>query len=417
MKDSGVAWIGEIPKDWKISKIGALYIERNEKVSDFDYEPLSVTKGGVVPQLENAAKSSNHNNRKLVLKDDFVINSRSDRKMSAGIAYSNGSVSVINTVIYSNIISKEYTKYLLKNYSFAEEFYRWGSGIVADLWSTKWDKMKNILIPVPPLDEQEKVAKKIDTLSNNINNLISETKQSIDELKKYKQSIITEAVTKGLNPNAEMESVEIDEIKAHPKHWTLSKIKSHVQIDPSKQEHFSELPSEATFLPMNKLKNGFIINTEKDKTVNLENKYTYFAEEDIVIAKVRPSFENGNIAIAKNLLNKIGFGTSEIFVLRNKQMKITQQFLFYFLRNDIFIQYGSASMTGVAGLQRISSNFIMNYPIAIPPIEEQLQIVNYLNEKVKQIDELIQKKEKLIEELEQYKKSLIYEYVTGKKEV
>ncbi|MFU0789738.1 MAG: restriction endonuclease subunit S [Virgibacillus proomii] len=417
MKDSGVEWIGEIPKHWEISKIGAHYIERNEKVSDLDYEPLSVTKDGVVPQLETAAKSSDHNNRKLVLKDDFVINSRSDRKMSAGIAYSNGSVSVINTVIYSNSMSKEYTKYLLKNYSFAEEFYRWGSGIVADLWSTRWDKMKNISIPIPDIDEQVKIGKKLDTIIKKIDSIINETKLSIEEFKRYKQSIITETVTKGLKSDVEMESVDREEIKYHPKHWTLSKIKYHVEIDPSKHEHLCKLPSEATFLPMNKLKNGFIINTEKDKTEKLENKYTYFAEGDIVIAKVRPSFENGNIAVAKNLLNKTGFGTSEIFVLRNKDKGVIQEFLFYFLRNDIFIQYGSSSMTGVAGLQRVSTNFIMNYPIAVPPLEEQLEIVNYLNYKIKQIDKLITKKVKAIEELENYKKSLIYEYVTGKREV
>ena len=145
MKDSGIEWIGEIPEDWEVSKIGSHYIERTDKVSDLDFEPLSVTKNGIVPQLETAAKSSNHNNRKLVLKNDFVINSRSDRKMSAGISSMDGSVSVINTVLYSYTIDRDYTKYLLKNYAFAEEFYRWGTGIVDDLWSTKWLKMKNIV--------------------------------------------------------------------------------------------------------------------------------------------------------------------------------------------------------------------------------------------------------------------------------
>lgn len=98
MKDSGVEWIGEIPEEWEVANIGQYFKQRNEKVSDLEYPPLSVTKQGIVPQLDSAAKSSNHNDRKLVKKGDFVINSRSDRKMSAGVAQEDGSVSLINLV-------------------------------------------------------------------------------------------------------------------------------------------------------------------------------------------------------------------------------------------------------------------------------------------------------------------------------
>src|SRR5690625_2042354 len=136
MKDSGVEWIGKIPNEWEVNSIGSVYFQRNQKVSDLDFEPLSVTKNGIVPQLESAAKSDNHSNRKLVLKNDFVINSRSDRKMSSGISSMDGSVSVIDTVLYSNTIDRGYTKYLLKNYSFVVEFFICGTVIVDELWST-----------------------------------------------------------------------------------------------------------------------------------------------------------------------------------------------------------------------------------------------------------------------------------------
>jgi len=138
MKDSGVEWIGEIPEDWGLETIGKIFHNRNEKVSDYDFEALSVTKIGIVPQLENAAKSDNHNDRKKVCVGDFVINSRSDRKMSAGVSTLEGSVSLINLVLYSDKVLPAYSNYLLKNYAFAEEFYRWGTGIVADLWSTRY---------------------------------------------------------------------------------------------------------------------------------------------------------------------------------------------------------------------------------------------------------------------------------------
>ena len=98
MKDSGIEWIGEIPADWELSKIGTVYEERNEKVSDADFPPLSVTKQGVVPQLDTAAKTNDGDNRKLIRKNDFVINSRSDRRGACGISEYDGSCSLINTV-------------------------------------------------------------------------------------------------------------------------------------------------------------------------------------------------------------------------------------------------------------------------------------------------------------------------------
>ncbi|WP_321388236.1 restriction endonuclease subunit S [uncultured Enterococcus sp.] len=416
MKDSGVEWIGEIPEEWETKKIGSIFKQRNEKVSDLEYPPLSVTKNGIVPQLENAAKSSNHNDRKLVRAGDFVINSRSDRKMSSGISEECGSVSLINLVLHSRKMCGGYTNYVLKNVSFAEEFYKWGTGIVADLWSTKWESMKKIVMPYPNIEEQKKISKELDKKVAMINSVIGETKQSIIELKKYKQSLITETVTKGLDKNVEMKDSGVEWIGKIPKSWKLTKIKYCTLLDPPKYLH-GELPENATFLPMQKIKNGYLIIDEVGFTKDLLKKYTYFSENDIVIAKVRPSFENGNIAIAKKLRNGIGFGTSEIFVLRKKNEKINVEFLMYYLRNDNFINLGSASMTGVAGLKRISSDFINNYYLTLPNIEKQTEIVKFLDEKTSKIDQLIADKEQLIKEYESYKKSLIYEYVTGKKEV
>ena len=134
MKDSGMEWIGEIPVDWELSKIGSVYDERNEKVSDKDFAPLSVTKQGIVPQLETAAKTDNGDNRKLIRKNDFVINSRSDRRGSCGISEYEGSCSLINIVLKPQInVCNRYYGFVFKSDSFADEYYRWGHGIVDDL--------------------------------------------------------------------------------------------------------------------------------------------------------------------------------------------------------------------------------------------------------------------------------------------
>lgn len=170
---TSVDWVGDLPSHWQVQKINELFIERRVKVSDTDYPPLSVTKFGIVPQLSDAVKSKDGDNRKLVLRGDFVINSRSDRKSSSGISRYDGSVSLINIVLQPReSLFGDYYHYLLRSHLFAEEYYRNGRGIVADLWTTRYSEMKTIWLPVPPNDEQRAIAAFLDWKTNEINRLI-----------------------------------------------------------------------------------------------------------------------------------------------------------------------------------------------------------------------------------------------------
>lgn len=196
MRDSGVQWIGEIPTPWTLIRIGSLYGLRTQKVSDIDYPPLSVTKMGVLPQLDTVAKTNAHDDRKLVVKGDFVINSRSDRRGSCGISDYTGSVSLINTVLFPiTEMNPRYYNWYFHTVGFADEFYRWGHGIVDDLWTTGWHDMKNILISVPSLDEQQRIADYLDSKCAEIDNIITEKKQQIETIEEYKKSLIFEYVT------------------------------------------------------------------------------------------------------------------------------------------------------------------------------------------------------------------------------
>ncbi|WP_161980808.1 restriction endonuclease subunit S [Streptococcus sp. S784/96/1] len=406
MKDSGIDWIGEIPEEWEIEAISRVFSQRNVKVSDFEYAPLSVTKQGVVPQLDSAAKSDDHSNRKLVKRGDFVINSRSDRKMSAGISQYDGSVSLINLVMkpMDDKLQTDFIGYLMKNYGFAEEFYRWGSGIVADLWSTNWERARKIQLPLPPLPEQEKIAQFLDRKTALIDDIIKDTKTSIEELKAYKQSLITEIVTKGLDPTVKLVPSGIEWVGNVPEGWEVVKIKNISQLRNEKDiyetgQKFLALEKMLSYRP------GYI-----DLLTEVEGGYQQVVKiDDVVFSKLRPY-------LAKVAISDFeGFGTGELLVFHN--IKINRKLFMYKLISEQILQPVRSSSYGVK-MPRVNPDFIMNLLISFPKsLYEQHIIADHLDQKTAQIDALIAEKESLIREYETYKKSMIYEYVTGKKQV
>ncbi|EMW5543267.1 restriction endonuclease subunit S [Enterococcus faecium] len=402
-------WIGEIPESWELAKIGQHFKQRNEKVSDLDFKPLSVTKNGIVPQLGNAAKSSNHNDRKLVKKGDFVINSRSDRKQSSGIAYEDGSVSLINLVIKSRTVDTNFTNYLLKNAGFAEEFYRWGNGIVADLWSTKWDSMKRIPIPLPELAEQKKIANVIRDKVKIIDTIISETQQSIDELKKYKQALITETVTKGLDKNVEMKDSGIEWIKKVPKSWEIKKTRFFLKEVSEKNypnEEILSLYRDYGVIPKNSRDDNHNVTSLDTSGYKLVN------HNQLVINKMKAW--QGSMAISEIR----GIISPAYYVYEVLDKQIYTKFLHYALRNNAYLdEYRRISAGLRIGQWDLNKDLFKNVKIAFPStMDEQRQIVDFLEEKIKWIDNIVIEKEHLLIQFEQLKQSLIYEYVTGKKE-
>lgn len=196
MRDSGVEWIGEAPSTWRPLRISALYDLRSQKVSDKEYSPLSITMNGVVPQLETVAKTNDGDNRKLVRSGDFVINSRSDRRGACGISPQDGSCSLINIVLTpKHSINNRYFSYLFRSTLFADEFYRWGHGIHDDVWTTNWNDMKSIQVPVPPLEDQETIANYLDDRMAQTDSTVSGIRKQIELLGKYRKQVISDAVT------------------------------------------------------------------------------------------------------------------------------------------------------------------------------------------------------------------------------
>ena len=185
-KPTGTNWISSVPITWDVKKIVHLFSQRKEKVSDRDFPPLSVTKNGILPQLDNAAKTDDGDNRKRVCVGDFVINSRSDRKGSCGVSALEGSVSLINIVLHPRSqLTGNYAHYLLRSQPFSEEFYRNGRGIVADLWTTRYSEMKTILLPVPPREEQDQIVRYLDWQVSKINRLIAAKRKEIERIQEH----------------------------------------------------------------------------------------------------------------------------------------------------------------------------------------------------------------------------------------
>lgn len=194
-----------------------------------------------------------------------------------------------------------------------------------------------------------------------------------------------------------------------PRDWKTVPLRYVSQLSPSVSlEEFSE-SDELTFLPMDKIKGGhFISNVESFS--KYAPSYNVFAEGDILLAKVTPCFENGNIAIAENLVGGKGFGTSEIFVIRPTD--IDRRFLFYYLQSTNFKQEGEASMTGAGGLKRVSPDLLRHHHIPVPAMEMQLRIADYLDYETARIDSLIAEKECMLALLEEKRAALISHVVT-----
>ena len=421
MIDSRVEWIGSIPASWQTLTIGSLFKVRNEKVNDTDYPPLSVTKGGIVPQMENVAKSDANDNRKMVLTNDFVINSRSDRKQSCGVSSLDGSVSLINTVLYpakDAPIVPAYLNYLLKNYGFAEEFYRWGHGIVADLWTTRWQEMKSILLPMPSMEEQQQILDTISDQTDKVDALIENVQAQIEKLKAYKTSIITEAVTLGLNPSVSYKDSGLQWVPEIPDTWDNRKMITILSMRVVDGPHESPvLHNEGIpYISATAIENG---------KINFDLMRGYISEEYCDLCDIRYKPQLHDI-----LVIKLGASTGQVAIVETEDRfniwvplaavrcndEADPYFVYYAFQSDYFKRqmelswtYGTQQTLGVKTIERLR--------ILLPPLEEQKEIVAYLNDKRDRIDRLIAIKQAKIEKLEQYKRSLIYEYVTGKKEV
>lgn len=415
MKDSGVEWIGEIPKDWKIGRVKNVFIRKNEKARQENPTILSLARSGVkvrdISTGEGQIAESYYNYNPVEI-GDLLLN---PMDLYSGANCSISKVSGVISPAYINLKAKKgynsvYYDYYFKTQYWAMALFAHGKGVSYDnRWTLNAEILFNYYITLPKYHEQEKIANFLDEKVAEIDRLIDNAKKSIEEYKHYKQSVITEAVTKGLDPNVEMKDSGIEWIEEIPKDWGINII----------NQIFSNLKNKNVNLQEKNLLSlsyGKIIRKNiKDNTGLLPKNFTGYniiEKNDIVLRLT--DLQNDYKSLRVGRAEERGIITSAYITLRPRR-NIDTRYYYRFL-HTFDIHKGFYGM-GSGVRQGLNFDELKYLKILNPPVHEQIKIFNYLDLKCNEIDDLISKKEQLVLELESYKKSLIYEYVTGKKEV
>ena len=427
MKDSGVEWIGQIPEDWEIVRIKQLFAEVDERCTKGnEYTLLSVSEYyGVSPKKDHLNEddmlthAETLDGYKICRKNDIVMNIMLAWKRALGVSEYVGIISPAYCVYRARQeVCAKYFHYLFRTDIYAELFKQNSTGIIDSRLRLYPDKFLALKCQVPPLEQQDKIASYLDRKCAEIDAIIAKQQQIIEKLKEYKLSVITEAVTKGLDPNVPMKDSGVEWIGKIPKHWNVAKMKFVASF--FNGDRSSKYPSGTDivdtgviFVTSNNLGN-IILNKNVDTKYITKEKY-----DDLGGAKLRI---NDIIfclrgSVGKCSINKTeseGTIASSLVVIRAK--KIPADYLIFVLQCPGITAMSILNAIGIGSLN-LSAEDISEIFIPVPSQDDAKQIAKFLERKIKTIDKMINKKTDYISKLIDYKKSLIYEVVTGKKEV
>lgn len=418
MKDSGIEWIGEIPENWSIQKyknFASSKMGETILASDTVEEGIPVYSATQDEKVFGFVKTSNT----LLHKNDIVIPARGNSIGCATIVKDDVATCTQTTICSRNIhnISTSYLYYCC--WGLKEWWFNYDGSAIPQITVKQ---VNNNLLPVPTLSEQQKIAAFLDEKCGAIDEIISKTEQSIEEYKKLKQSVITKAVTKGIRSNRPMQDSNIEWIGEIPTDWEIKK--------------FRNILKERTE------KNVPIKSTER-LSLSIDLGVTLYAEKTTNLDRFKDDFEQYKIAhegdLVMNSMNMIigAVGVSKYYGCVSPVYytwydetpnHTTAKYCEYLLRCKTIKKVLFALGRGIYAIERgddrvntcrlkISRDDLKNLKLPLPSLDEQAEIINYLDEKCAEIDTLVEKKQQFLAEMANYKKSLIYEYVTGKKEV
>lgn len=427
-KDSGVEWLGKIPEHWNMLPIRAIFEERNEKNDGpkTDYI-LSVTKDrGVIPYDEKGAignnKSEDIERYKVVYEGDFVINKMNVVIGSLGMSKYFGAFSQVYLVYKpkSAKINISYYSYIFSNPSFYKSLIRYCTGIMALRESLNKDDFKKLILPFPEYDTQSKIVSFLDDKTTKIDQSIVIKQKQIELLKERRQILIHKAVTKGLNETVKLKDSSVDWIGEIPHHWVkLNVSRVLLNLEQGDSPTISNNDTGYYALKLSAIKEGnYIPNQQKPiKNSNYQKRFQINKKDFLVTRGNTPELVGDSCIINKAINEKIMF-SDLVYRLKFNEKIVDINFMLscfqskYFRRQIILSARGSSST-----MVKVSHGHIKSWFFFKPPIEEQKQIVEYIENARSKIATAISLKEKEIEKLKEYKMSLIDGVVTGKVKV
>ena len=394
-KDSGIEWIGRIPKEWKTERIKALFSERNERDCQ-GKTLLSVSQYfGIRPKSETDLADSHiaesYDDYKEVHKGDFVMNIMLAWNGSYAVSDYDGIVSPAYCVFkFRKDCCKKFFHYLLRTDGYPSAFKTMSRGVIDSRLRLYPEQFYTFPVLMPPLEEQKRIADYLDEKCGEIDSLIELQEQMIVQLTDYKQSIITEAVTKGLDPNATLVPSGIDWIGDVPEGWKISQLKRFVSFQNG--QDYKDIEAAEGF-PVYGSGGVFAYS----------NSYMYEGESILFGRKG---------TINKPLYINCKFWTVDTMYYTIPKKDVCTKYLYYVATTLPFDKYSTST-----ALPSMTQTILGNLKIAMPYISEQQSIATYLDSKCSEIDSLIAIKQQKIETLKDYKKSMIYECVTGKTDI
>lgn len=427
MKDSGIEWIGEIPADWSADRLQWHLEEIKVQNSPVQSEQvLSLTiESGVIPYEEkgnqgNKAKE-NYEEYKLAYPDTLVVNSMNVIIGAVGISKYFGCVSPVYYVFRATEgTDLRYIYYLFTNVGFQKEMRKYAKGILEIRLRISASDMLKRIIPKPSYEEQCRISDFLDKKCAEIDATIKKTEATIEEYKKLKQSVITEAVTKGVRGDRPMKDSGIEWIGNIPTDWNIAKIKIGVSKVGSGKTPLGGAESYADegilFLrSQNIYDTGLLLDSPTYITdeVDEEMKSTRVFPRDVLLNITGGSIGRCCIFPEESIRANVN---QHVSIIRVVETVFLPEYMHYYWISSLGHTAIDLYQTG-GNREGMSADAIKNSPIPVMPIEEQQEIIAYLDKKCAEMDTLIAKKTALLEEMESYKKSVIYEYVTGKKEV
>lgn len=421
-KDSALKWLGKIPSHWAEKRAKYFLREVDERSTTGEEQLMSVShKTGVTPRKSNVTmfKAESNIGHKICRVDDLAINTLWAWMSALGVSRYTGLISPAYGVyrqVNKDNFDSEYLDYLLRTPAYATEYRCKSTGITSSRLRLYPIDFLRIPLIQPPRDEQEKIVRYLKHQDALIRQFIRNRRRLIEVLTEQKQAIINRAVTRGLDPSVKLKPSGVDWLGDVPEHWLQTRLKRVAKLNPVKSEIGPARESDdgVVFLPMEKVSTSGEVDYSLRRPVEeVWNNFTYFRRNDVVVAKITPCFENGKGACLSEMPTDFGFGTTEFIVLRSTD-EILPNYLYAITSTSEFRRLGKESMTGAAGQQRISPDFVANFPIILPPKTEQTQILQFIGSELSDFDKGIEIAASEIKFITSYRQRLIADVVTGR---